>query len=87
MNRRKNSKEQGSNSVSNFRSIPMKMSWGNIEDLIASFIHATQKGRFKKNDEIVHVKINNYEGGYVSSDKELNIEVLVKKGVKVITFG
>lgn len=66
--------------------VKVRMSWGNIQDQIASAIHAIAKGKIKKGERIVGIRFD-YDGGhYYPDDKLFNIDVLVRDEVKVTRY-
>lgn len=68
------------------KTLHFEVSWGNIQDQIASMIHALAKGAIKHNEEIISIKLN-YAGGYVGNDKVIPVECIIQKGVRSIKFG
>ena len=80
-------KERGTKmSSKNLRTVDLELSWGNIQDQIASLIHSMAKGKLKDNEEVVSLKLN-YSGGYVPQDKIIPVEVIVRKGVSKVESG
>lgn len=61
-----------------FETHETQISWGTIQDLIASFLHAAPKGTV--HGEIMNIKLD-YKGGYLSNDKLIPVTILVRKGV------
>lgn len=70
----------------NLKTLHFDISWGNIQDTIASMIYAIAKGKIKNNEEILSIKLD-YAGGYVSQDKIIPVECVIQKGVRIINFG
>lgn len=61
----------------------LEMSWGFIQQYIAQALYATTA--IPHDQEIMSIKLD-YEGGYVSTDKIIPIEVITKKGVKYLNI-
>ena len=63
--------------------VPLEISWSNIQDQIAALLYAMRK--IPEGTEILSIKLN-YPGGFVSQDKIIPVEVVIRKGVQVLRF-
>jgi hypothetical protein len=69
-----------------FRTIPLELSYDMIQSFIETGLRAMAKGKIKDSDDVLKIKLD-YAGGHVSGDKIIPVEVIVQKGVRLVSFG
>lgn len=65
-----------------FNVVPVEISWGNLEDMIAVLLQSETIGKIPKGHEIVKI-ILDHPGGEVARGKVLSMKVVTRKGVQV----
>ena len=68
------------------KTIELELSYNMIQSFIETGIRAMAKGKLKDSDDVLAIKLD-YAGGYVAQDKVIPVEVIVQKGVRLVSFG
>jgi len=68
------------------KTIELELSYNMIQSFIETGIRAMAKGKLKDSDDVLSIKLD-YAGGYVAQDKVIPVEVIVQKGVRLVSFG
>lgn len=69
-----------------FRTVELELSYDMIQSFIETGLRAMAKGKLKDSDDVLAIKLD-YAGGYVTQDKIIPVEVIVQKGVRLVSFG